>query len=111
MALKFGTKKVNGVCYMFSVRSKKSWTEAREDCRKLGSGYDLVKIVNKKANDAIRTYIRRKGKREDYWIGFNDRTLEGHFNWADGVETYFGTEYTRYPWGSDEPNSVSLYFK
>ncbi|MCI4383878.1 hypothetical protein PGIGA_G00031870 [Pangasianodon gigas] len=76
----------------FISTEKKSWTEARADCRKKGA--DLVIIKTKEEEEVL---VKQLGN-DKAWIGLNDRPVEGTWKWVDG--TALTTAY----WVPGEPN-------
>ncbi len=100
-----GSKDNDGLCpcevneyggnvYMYCGTAA-TWSAARATC--LGYGYDLTG-VNDAAEDAhinAQAYLRYGGK---WWAGYNDRTTEGTWAWANGD----AVAYTN--WAAGEPN-------
>ena len=84
-----------GSCYKFETSSRKSWDSARSAC--LGMSSDLVSITNVQEQGFI-TSITRKYGGERFWLGFNDKRVEGKFEWSDGSRV----TYTY--WNRREPN-------
>ncbi|NXE14715.1 PGCB protein, partial [Lophotis ruficrista] len=65
-----------GACYKhFSTR--RSWEDAETQCRHYGG--HLATILTPEEQDFINDQYR-----EYQWIGLNDRTIEGDFQWSDG---------------------------
>ncbi|XP_064113636.1 hepatic lectin-like [Macrobrachium nipponense] len=86
----------NGSCYSFR-KDMKDWESAREYCKSLGS--ELVKITSNAENEFIRnqTVI-------DYWIGLNDKDIEGRFKWSvDNSSIQDNGNYSR--WASGQPDN------
>ena len=83
--------------YMFCTDAQ-SWSDAQTTCDTYG--YHLLTIdddtENGWADDTADTYSTSK-----WWIGLNDRTTEGTFEWEDGSTV----SYTN--WQSGEPNNGS----
>ena len=75
---------------------KQSWDNARSAC--LGMSSDLVSIGNAQEQAFIASEARKHG-REHFWIGFNDKRIEGKFEWSDGSPA----TYTDWNWR--EPNN------
>ena len=90
------TDEYDGHVYMFCVTGT-AWATARTDC--LSYGYDLAAIGDAAEDawvlDAVQTYIGGKA-----WLGGNDRTSEGTWEWSNGE----AMSYTN--WGPREPSSA-----
>uniref|UniRef100_A0A672UWG0 Brevican core protein n=1 Tax=Strigops habroptila TaxID=2489341 RepID=A0A672UWG0_STRHB len=71
-----GWDSFQGACYKhFSTR--RSWEDAEGQCRHYGG--HLATILTPEEQDFINDQYR-----EYQWIGLNDRTIEGDFQWSDG---------------------------
>ncbi|XP_030821126.1 brevican core protein isoform X3 [Camarhynchus parvulus] len=71
-----GWDSFQGSCYRhFSTR--RSWEDAESQCRHHGG--HLATILTPEEQDFINDQYR-----EYQWIGLNDRTIEGDFQWSDG---------------------------
>ena len=92
-----GWKTYEGACYKFDTSSKKSWDDARSACLAMSS--DLVSIGSAKEQAFIASETRKY--RTPFWIGFNDKRVEGKFEWSDGSPI----NYTY--WKGGEPNNSS----
>ncbi|XP_070537159.1 perlucin-like protein isoform X2 [Ptychodera flava] len=71
-------------------------------------GGTLANMKTKEIDDAVRTFIKNEkldnqGCAENYgfWIGLNDRKVEGQHEWSDG--TPLCPSYTN--WAPDQPNN------
>lgn len=84
-----GWTRLDGVCYNESL-STMSWTNSRDYCNSKGG--HLVTINDAEENDALTS---RFGG--DFWIGYNDRDVEGEFEWINGSSSYKN-------WSANEPN-------
>ena len=73
----------------------RSWTDAQAKCRERGE--TLVNIHSREENMIIKNLI--SGENDDFWIGINDRALEGNFKWSDGSFVNFTD------WAAGEPNN------
>lgn len=75
-----------------------TWIEATNAC--LNKEGQLVKIGNEAMNDFIADFLKPSDL--PFWVGLNDRDLEGHFKWLtpDGKVNYTN-------WASEEPKSMS----
>jgi len=65
----------DGMCVQY-FKIGKSWQQARDHCRSLGTGIDLVNILNDQQNAWVLTTSGGLGG----WIGAND--LEGQYKWS-----------------------------
>ncbi|WP_309892102.1 C-type lectin domain-containing protein [Archangium sp.] len=86
----------NGNDYLF-VTTPKSWPEAQALCAI--SGYKLVTINDSNEESFLAQHESSFGQ-YNWWIGLNDRGIEGFFTWDGGASTY--TNY--YP---SEPNNYN----
>uniref|UniRef100_A0A3P9IWG7 Mannose receptor, C type 1b n=1 Tax=Oryzias latipes TaxID=8090 RepID=A0A3P9IWG7_ORYLA len=69
----------NGRCYQL-YRSQKTWSDAQIACRKEEG--DLVSIHNVEEQSFIFSELGYVPT-DELWIGLNDRTTEGLFDWSD----------------------------
>uniref|UniRef100_A0A3B3BT12 Macrophage mannose receptor 1-like n=2 Tax=Oryzias melastigma TaxID=30732 RepID=A0A3B3BT12_ORYME len=69
----------NGRCYQL-YRSKTTWSDAQLTCRKEGG--DLVSIHNVEEQSFVFSELGY-AQTDELWIGLNDRTTEGLFDWTD----------------------------
>ncbi|KAI5102875.1 C-type lectin domain family 4 member M, partial [Silurus meridionalis] len=76
----------------FTSTEKKSWNEARQECKK--NGADLVIIKTKEKQD----FLLKQVGNDKAWIGLNDRNTEGTWKWVD--DTLVNTGF----WSPGEPN-------
>jgi hypothetical protein len=84
-----------GAVYQLCDSPFRAWTDARATCR--GWGYDLLTITSAR-EDAFIFEAAVDVADEKWWMGLNDRRIEGRFVWEDG------TPVTYTNWGPDEPN-------
>ncbi|KAM6039452.1 brevican core protein isoform 3-T3 [Chlamydotis macqueenii] len=83
-----------GACYKhFSTR--RSWEDAETQCRHHGG--HLATILTPEEQDFINDQYR-----EYQWIGLNDRTIEGDFQWSDGSPLLYEN------WHPGQPDSYFL---
>ncbi|XP_007252805.3 macrophage mannose receptor 1 [Astyanax mexicanus] len=81
-------------CYRpFDV--KKTWYDARSECRKLGA--DLVSIMSITEQSWLESYLYLATS--DVWIGLNDLEFSGYFLWSNNHEVTFTY------WAPGEPNN------
>ncbi|XP_036418069.1 CD209 antigen-like protein C [Colossoma macropomum] len=79
-----------GSSYYYISTKRKTWAEARQDCRERGA--DLVIINSREEQD----FIKKENKY--VWIGLSDLQTEGEWEWVDGsalITTF---------WVEGEPN-------
>ncbi|XP_054038621.1 brevican core protein [Rissa tridactyla] len=89
-----GWDSFHGACYKhFSTR--RSWEDAETQCRHYGG--HLATILTPEEQDFINDQYR-----EYQWIGLNDRTIEGDFQWSDGSPLLYEN------WHPGQPDSYFL---
>ncbi|XP_069463262.1 brevican core protein isoform X2 [Ambystoma mexicanum] len=89
-----GWDKFQGYCYRH-ILTRKSWEDAETYCRDLGG--HLASIITPEEQN----FLNNKYK-EYQWIGLNDRTIEGDFQWSDGNPTLYEN------WHHGQPDSYFL---
>ncbi|KAM4528248.1 uncharacterized protein PAE49_000185 [Odontesthes bonariensis] len=72
-----GWREHNDRCYLFSTEAK-SWPEANAYCLRQHSNLMSIGDVQE------RLWMRTQLNSEIYWIGLNDRVVEGVWEWSDG---------------------------
>jgi hypothetical protein len=87
--------------YLF-VTTPKTWEQAQTYCQ-LAGGYSLVTINDAAEESFLQTqesYRRTQAGDPVYnwWIGLNDKGIEGAWVWSNGSSTYSN-------WHPDEPNN------
>ena len=97
---------IDGQCFMFSSYAR-TWVESRDQCEKLDNTYALATIHDKEENTAIGSQVKFMNA-HSFWIGFNDKALEGSFTWEDRSNTTYGTDYGSDLWASGNPTNVSF---
>ncbi|XP_019639719.1 PREDICTED: C-type lectin domain family 3 member A homolog [Branchiostoma belcheri] len=80
----------NNRCYWFSptqYRSRRNYRKARADCvsRSSGRGATLALIKDADTQGFVEQYLRTVRAQGDYWIGLDDRQIEGRYVWNDGT--------------------------
>ncbi|XP_014899448.1 macrophage mannose receptor 1-like isoform X1 [Poecilia latipinna] len=83
----------NGHCF-YLQRTPKSWSSALTECRKEGS--ELVNIRNIEDQSFVISQLGYAST-DELWIGLNDRTTEGLFDWSDHTTVTFTS------WEPEEP--------
>ncbi|WP_257462221.1 C-type lectin domain-containing protein [Archangium lipolyticum] len=71
--------------YLF-VSTPKTWDEAQTYCQ-LAGGYSLVTINDASEESFLQTQEAARGS-YNWWIGFNDKGIEGAWVWANGSSSY-----------------------
>ena len=89
----------NGHCYGF-VDQSLSWYNARDYCKQIGVGYDLVTIEDNEENQFLKNKIRTNFNGNEYWVGAKESNNGNDFVWVDG------SDVTYTDWKSGEPNEV-----
>ncbi|XP_070576249.1 low affinity immunoglobulin epsilon Fc receptor-like [Ptychodera flava] len=81
------------------------WVEAEAKCKELGGS--LAKLADKERDDLVRNYLNDEGLGDEvdagYWVGLNDRKVEGTFVWLDGEKWLECGSYSN--WAPGEPNN------
>ncbi|KAK3796114.1 hypothetical protein RRG08_057222, partial [Elysia crispata] len=78
---------------IWPVLIRKTWTRARDSCKTVRA--DLLIRYNKEKEKLI--YEKRRYDNFEFWIGLNDRSHEGDFNWLDKKEKITGV-----PWKNNK---------
>ncbi|MEM1413788.1 MAG: C-type lectin domain-containing protein [Myxococcota bacterium] len=68
-----------GRLYLECDGTPATWLDARDDCR--SRGYELVQVDDAAEQGFLETELT-DGR--SYWMGLNDRDVEGTYVWADG---------------------------
>ncbi|XP_026798213.2 CD209 antigen-like protein C [Pangasianodon hypophthalmus] len=79
----------------FMTTEKKSWNDARQDCRSKGA--DLAIITSREDQE----FLSKIFKGTEAWIGLIDIAEEGMWKWVDG------TTLTNGFWWDEEPNDYN----
>ena len=77
--------------------SQTSWLDAEDRC--MGVGYHLVSIESEPEQEFVGNAAHGFEDDRDYWIGANDRTLEGMMEWVGGGALSYGY------WKPGEPSN------
>ncbi|XP_074837528.1 brevican core protein [Carettochelys insculpta] len=89
-----GWDSFQGSCYKHFT-TRRSWEDAENQCRRYGG--HLANIMTPEEQN----YINNQYK-EYQWIGLNDRTIEGDFQWSDGSPVLYEN------WHQGQPDSYFL---
>ncbi|XP_061462289.1 brevican core protein isoform X2 [Rhineura floridana] len=89
-----GWDSFQGFCYKH-FSSRRSWEDAETQCRNLGG--HLANIMTPEEQNFINNRYK-----EYQWIGLNDRTIEGDFQWSDGSPLLYEN------WHPGQPDSYFL---
>jgi len=92
-----------GICFKY-IEQRKTWTDARNTCRDLDG--DLFSIHSQEENDFVQSRASR-GNGYDSWIGLNDLTTEGIFQWSDGSAVGYTNWRANQPNGGEGQNCVA----
>ncbi|KAK3765887.1 hypothetical protein RRG08_053115 [Elysia crispata] len=76
------------------VLMRKTWTRARDSCKTVGA--DLL-INHSKEKEKLIYEDKRSYVNFEFWIGLNDRSHEGDFNWLDKRKKITGV-----PWKNNK---------
>ena len=105
-----------GYCYKLSdfsgdVSLHRNWTEAREACKSMGYGHELVSIHSEQEQAFLNTILAAHDTNQEviyeFWIGFHDFV---HWNY-DSSGTYIwsdesNVDYTN--WAAGEPSESGI---
>ncbi|XP_002732774.2 uncharacterized protein LOC100376615 [Saccoglossus kowalevskii] len=91
----------SGHCYYFS-RDKQTWNDARYWCETEGNS-DLLSISGEGERDFVVDKLKHHEVDDDgavhFWIGLNDKEVEGQYKWSSGVpldRTYWKSDTNKY---------------
>jgi cysteine-rich repeat protein len=74
-----------GHCYVYSLNDGSSWQNAREECFKLGPGFDLAALSTADELEfVLKSLNTLPTKSDEIWIGGNDLKKEGEYAWTNG---------------------------
>nr|XP_060613787.1 brevican core protein isoform X1 [Anolis sagrei ordinatus] len=94
-----GWEAFQGSCYRHFPR-RRSWEEAEAQCR--AQGAHLASIATPEEQDFLNSRAPTERYKEYQWIGLNDRTIEGDFQWSDGSPLLYEN------WHPGQPDSYFL---
>ncbi len=74
-------------------------TTAARICAMYGLGASLARFDSLEQETAVTGVLRPYFDQNEYWIGLNDRTVEGIYVWPDGAAPGYSN------WAADQPNN------
>uniref|UniRef100_A0A3Q3II69 C-type lectin domain-containing protein n=1 Tax=Monopterus albus TaxID=43700 RepID=A0A3Q3II69_MONAL len=77
-----GWREYQNKCYFFST-DVKSWLEANELCLEQHSNLMSIQDIQERVR-CPNMWVRTQIGQEIFWIGLNDRVVEGVWEWTDG---------------------------
>jgi hypothetical protein len=86
-----------GSAYLF-CQNNKTWSVAKGECSQWG--YHLATIDDSAEDGWLDSKIDGYNVNKEWWIGYNDVTVEGYWDWDGPYSTYTN-------WGSNEPNDAN----
>ncbi|XP_062586571.1 uncharacterized protein LOC134248163 isoform X2 [Saccostrea cucullata] len=90
----FGVRRFRVFDYNRYGSRVRTWEQARAACRKLGRGWDLVKIDDRAEDNAIKTILMQEctpDEHDGWFIG--GKSINGRWRWAD----YSRMTYSNFP--------------
>jgi len=87
-----------GYCYKVS-EYKTNWNSARKICE--NENAEITSILTSKENAFIKDLMRRSNEKVGFWLGGNDKNLEGSWEWIDGTPVEFTD------WQRGQPNNLN----
>uniref|UniRef100_A0A3Q2EAN7 C-type lectin domain-containing protein n=1 Tax=Cyprinodon variegatus TaxID=28743 RepID=A0A3Q2EAN7_CYPVA len=97
-----GWREYEDKCYFFS-NDTKSWEEANAYCIEHTSHLMSIQDIHERVRmqTQVRLWVRTQIGTEIFWIGLNDKIVEGVWEWSDGKPFI---EYLSY-WMSGQPDN------
>ncbi|XP_041666073.1 macrophage mannose receptor 1 [Cheilinus undulatus] len=89
-----GWREYENKCYFFSSDTK-TWLDAQAFCLEQNSNLMSIQDIHE------RLWIRTQISSDIYWIGLNDRAVEGVWEWADGDPFIEALSY----WAAGQPDN------
>ncbi|KAF4528924.1 hypothetical protein B566_EDAN010241 [Ephemera danica] len=104
---KFG----NGGHYLISTVAADNFDTAREFCLQQGSGSDLVSLETESEVSLMKAALNNYGGGRSYYIGLNDRTIEGTWFWVNENKpaTFIDSGISLYPDSPTARNDTDLF--
>ena len=81
-----------------------TWSEAREHCRGIGDGYDLVVINDDEEQQFLVDEVFPKSGYSKFWVGLTKTQPTNEFKWVDG------SDLGELNWSGNNPNMVRILF-
>ncbi|XP_077968718.1 uncharacterized protein LOC144422778 [Styela clava] len=97
------TKCVDQYELTFFNDTPKNYEGAKAACESLG-GY-LAKVDNQRMTYIINASVELVGSINSYFIGGNDRAIEGDWKWQDGTDVIMREEVGYQNWKHGQPNN------
>ncbi|KAL3869940.1 hypothetical protein ACJMK2_042560 [Sinanodonta woodiana] len=86
-------------CYFLEKTSTRNWTDAKMVCE-LNNGY-LMTLKTSELHNYMKSVIQSTASGCNFYVGENDRALEGSWAWLDGTPIY----PTHPGWFPGQPNN------
>ncbi|XP_035688304.1 fibrillin-2-like isoform X4 [Branchiostoma floridae] len=92
-----------GHCFRVNKRPTqlKAWLSARADCESIFAASHLLTDMTQEIHDELAT---RFSDIDSFWLGLNDRGIEGEFYWGNPENTPLGTPTQ---WDPSSPNDAA----
>ncbi|MBM76297.1 MAG: hypothetical protein CMK59_12910, partial [Proteobacteria bacterium] len=90
-------RRLDGSSYLF-CRQNQTWSVAKGECASLG--YYLASVDDATEDEWIDDKIDGFNESAQWWIGYNDLTVEGYWDWDGPYSTYTN-------WAAGEPNNAN----
>ena len=58
-------------------------------------------------NEYLKSNLPKAKGRLRHWIGLKENGTKGYFSWINGITFEYGNEFSKDPWGEDQPHKVS----
>jgi len=90
-----------GGAYLVSCRGSVTWSSAQSTC--IAAGYDSLATVASASEQSLLASLMNTTGSNFTWIGLNDLSVDGTFEWDDGT----AVSYTN--WTSGEPSGTTSF--
>ncbi|XP_052254421.1 macrophage mannose receptor 1-like [Dreissena polymorpha] len=80
-----------------------TWSQARAACQNMSTGADLALISRQDIQSKINGLTNRA---TNYWIGLNDRAVDGTYIWNDGQIQFQAAQYAN--WKPGQPDNANF---
>ncbi|CAH1796015.1 unnamed protein product [Owenia fusiformis] len=88
-------------CYQVNTEQRLTWGESRQECLKAGGDLLSITGVHEQAFVNALLQVGAASGGLAFWIGANDRDLEGGWQWSDG------SPFRYWNWNNGEPNNAN----